>query len=101
MQTSVKQGNSGPQSASRQSARLGCVPVERLPHLRAWRERQSYGLRELAREAGLNQGTLYRLELLGTPAQPRTVRTLARVLGITVQQLRQALPSDNEVGPRT
>jgi DNA-binding phage protein len=60
-----------------------------------WRERQSFGLRELAREAGLNQATLYRLEVLGTPAQPKTVRALARALGITVQQLRQAPPSDS------
>lgn len=99
MQSLIKQREGYLQSSSRHSARLAYVRVEQLPHLRAWRERQSYGLRELAREAGLNQATLYRLEVLGTPAQPRTVRVLARALGITVQQLRQA-PPDNEAGPR-
>jgi alkylhydroperoxidase family enzyme len=75
--------------------------VERLPHLRAWREYQSFGLREVARMADLNQATLYNIEVLGRPAQPRTVRTLAKALGITVQQLRQAPPAGNEVGPRS
>ena len=68
---------------------VACAPVESLPHLRAWREYQSFGQRELARLAGLNQATIYNLEILGKPAQPKTVRALAKALGITVQQLRQ------------
>lgn len=81
------------QSASERHAPVGCEPVEPLPYLRAWRIHQSYGLRELARDAGLNQATLHRIEVLGTPAQPKTVRALAKALGITVQQIRQAPPS--------
>ena len=73
--------------------------MEPLPHLREWREHQSFGQREIARLAGVNQATLYNLEVLGRPAQPKTVRLLARALGITVQQLRQA-PPDNEMGPQ-
>ena len=80
------------QSSVRQEARLVFVPVEPLPHLRAWREHQSFGQREIAGLAGLNQATLYHLEVLGRPAQPRTVRALAKALGISVQQLRQAPP---------
>jgi DNA-binding XRE family transcriptional regulator len=68
--------------------------VESLPHLRAWRQHQSFGQRELAQIAGLNQATLYNLEVLGRPAQPKTVRALARALGISVQQLRQVPPSN-------
>jgi DNA-binding XRE family transcriptional regulator len=67
--------------------------VERLPHLRAWREYQSFGQRELAVLAGLNQATLYNIEVLERPAQPKTVRALAKALGITVQQIRRQPPT--------
>jgi transcriptional regulator with XRE-family HTH domain len=70
--------------------------VESLPHLREWREHLSYGQRELARLADVSIGTLRNLELLGRPAQPRTVRALAKSLGITVQQLRQAPPQSDD-----
>jgi transcriptional regulator with XRE-family HTH domain len=66
---------------------------EPLPNLRAWRHHQSYSLRELAKLAELNRATLQRLELLGTPARPRTVRVLARALGISPSELRRQPPA--------
>jgi len=98
MQSIVKHRQSAVKSTFEHAAPVASSPVERLPYLRAWRERQSFGLRELAREAGLNQATLYNLEVLERPAQPKTVRALARALGITVQQIRRAPPTD-EMGP--
>jgi transcriptional regulator with XRE-family HTH domain len=69
------------------------VDDERLPHLRAWRRRQSFSLRETAAAAGLNRATIIRLEARGTPARPKTVRVLAHALGITPSELRRKPPT--------
>jgi ribosome-binding protein aMBF1 (putative translation factor) len=66
------------------------VETEPLPHLRAWRRHVAVSRRELAQRAELDAATIRRIEDLGSPARPRTVRTLAGALGITPAALRQA-----------
>jgi lambda repressor-like predicted transcriptional regulator len=64
-----------------------------LCRIRAWRHHQSFSLRDLAALAELNKTTLHRLEVLGTPARPSTVRILARALGISPSEQRRQPPT--------
>jgi hypothetical protein len=66
---------------------------EPLPYLGAWRRHLSWSQRALAASAHLDASTLHRLELLGSPARPSTVRALASALGITPSELRRQPPA--------
>ena len=50
--------------------------------LRGLRERQALSLRELADISGVNYNAIWRIEVGRTGAQPRTVRRLAKALGV-------------------
>lgn len=54
-----------------------------LPQLRHYRDRRALTQLELAEAAGLTPATISRLEHQHKTAWPKTVRTLARVLGVT------------------
>ena len=56
--------------------------------LRYWRIARGYGVRELARRAGIMHRTVIRLER-GEPGQPATFRKLASVLGIEPLQIAE------------
>jgi transcriptional regulator with XRE-family HTH domain len=87
-----------------------------LPHLRAWRLHHGLTQDQLAERAGVQQSTVYRLEVLGLSAHRPTVRVLADALGTTVddllagpprgwrptrrQRVRPTESDDNEMGPR-
>jgi DNA-binding XRE family transcriptional regulator len=71
---------------------------------------------QLAEQAGVQQSTIYRLEVLGLSAHRPTVRVLADALGTTVdellagpprgwrptrrQRVRRTKSDNNEMGPR-
>ena len=60
------------------------VDVHKLKQLR---EDRVLSQRELAREAGLAQGTVWRLENGFEQAHPRTIRKIAGVLGVEPKEL--------------
>ena len=60
------------------------VDVEKLRHLR---EDRVLSQRELARMAGLAQGTVWRLENGFPEARPSTIRKLAEALGVEPREL--------------
>ena len=55
--------------------------------LKRLRENQVLSQRELAREAGLAQGTIWRLENGYLEAHPSTIRKIAGVLGVEPREL--------------
>ena len=55
--------------------------------LRNIRERQALSLRELSGLSGVNYNAIWRIEVGRTGAQPRTVRRLARALGVEPHEL--------------
>jgi transcriptional regulator with XRE-family HTH domain len=58
-----------------------------LPGLKAARQKAGLTQNELAKLAGVGRGTVYRLETLERGGYPRTLRRLARALGVTPAQL--------------
>ena len=50
--------------------------------LRELRERQALSLRELSHFSGVNYNAIWRIEVGRTGAKPRTIRKLARALGV-------------------
>jgi transcriptional regulator with XRE-family HTH domain len=60
------------------------VDVQKLKRLR---EDQVLSQRELARKAGLAQGTVWRLESGILQAHPRTIRKIAGALGVKPREL--------------
>lgn len=60
------------------------VDVEKLKRLR---EEQVLSQRELARMAGVTHATVWRLENGFTEAQAKTIRKLARALGVQAKEL--------------
>jgi transcriptional regulator with XRE-family HTH domain len=60
------------------------VNVQRLRELRRLRV---LSMRELEEEAGISYNTIWRLETGRTGAQPRTIRKLARALGVGPHEL--------------
>jgi transcriptional regulator with XRE-family HTH domain len=60
------------------------VDVQKLKRLR---EDQVLSQRELARRAGLAQGTVWRLESGFSEAHPHTIRKLAEALGLDPREL--------------
>jgi transcriptional regulator with XRE-family HTH domain len=55
--------------------------------LRKFRKEQAWSQRDLARESGVAQDTISRLESGQREAQPRTVRRLAEALGVEPREL--------------
>ncbi len=55
--------------------------------LRALRERQALSLRDLSDVSGVNYNAIWRIEVGRTGAQPRTVRRLAKALGVKPHEL--------------
>jgi transcriptional regulator with XRE-family HTH domain len=55
--------------------------------LRQLRREQAWSQRDLARESGVSQDAIARLELGQREAQPRTVRRLAAALGVEPREL--------------
>ena len=58
--------------------------MERLKELR---EARALSLRELANEAGVGHNTIYRIEHGQANVLPRTVRRLAKALGVEPREL--------------
>ena len=56
-------------------------------NLRALRRRSAYSQAELAERAGVRQVTVARIELGQTQPRPRTIRKLAKALGVEPWQL--------------
>ena len=56
--------------------------------LKELREDQAYSARELAEIAGVNYRTVLRIEGGQTNVQPRTLRKLAKALGVEPRELR-------------
>ena len=56
--------------------------------LKHHREGAMMSQRELAKQSGVTQSTIWELETLGRGANPRTVRKLAEALGVTAEDLR-------------
>ncbi len=50
--------------------------------VRELRERQALSLRELSELAGVNYNAIWRIEVGRTGAMPRTIRKLAKALGV-------------------
>lgn len=65
---------------------------EFLPYLAAWRAEKNLTQAELAERAGVERANLSRFEHQRLKARLRTVVRLARALGITTDELRQAPP---------
>ena len=65
------------------------------PRLRYWREYRALTLRELAAAAGVAYRTVWRAEN-GYAAEARTVRKLARALGVEPHQLTQPEPDQGQ-----
>jgi transcriptional regulator with XRE-family HTH domain len=55
--------------------------------LRKLRREHAWSQRDLARESGVAQDTITRLETGQREAQPRTVRRLAKALGVEPREL--------------
>jgi transcriptional regulator with XRE-family HTH domain len=55
--------------------------------LRKLRKEHAWSQRDLARESGVAQDTITRLETEQREAQPRTVRRLAEALGVEPREL--------------
>ena len=55
--------------------------------LKSLREERVFSQRELARMAGLTHQTVWRLENGSREAHPRTIRKLARALGVRASEL--------------
>lgn len=66
-----------------------------VPRLRRVRERQALTMRELAAQAGVALGTVYRLEH-GKPAELPTVRKLAAALGVRPHELMAPEPDEGQ-----
>jgi HTH-type transcriptional regulator, competence development regulator len=60
------------------------IDVEKLKELR---EARALSLRELAQEAGVGHNTIYRIEHGQGNVLPRTLRRLARALGVEPSEL--------------
>jgi transcriptional regulator with XRE-family HTH domain len=60
------------------------IDMEKLKELR---ETRALSLRELANEAGVGHNTIYRIEHGQGNAHPRTVRRLAKALGVEPREL--------------
>jgi transcriptional regulator with XRE-family HTH domain len=60
------------------------IDVEKLKELR---EARALSLRELANEAGVGHNTIYRIEHGQGNVLPRTVRRLAKALGVEPREL--------------
>jgi transcriptional regulator with XRE-family HTH domain len=60
------------------------INVEKLKELR---EARALSLRELANEAGVGHNTIYRIEHGQRNVLPRTVRRLAKALGVEPREL--------------
>jgi transcriptional regulator with XRE-family HTH domain len=60
------------------------IDVQKLKELR---EARALSLRELANEAGVGHNTIYRIEHGQENALPRTVRRLAKALGVQPREL--------------
>lgn len=55
--------------------------------LKELREERALSQRELAKEAGITHNTIYRIENGQTHAWPRTIRKLAKALGVEPKEL--------------
>ena len=55
--------------------------------LKELRKRRVLTMEELAEKAGIGRGTIWRLEHGVMGAQPRTIRKLARALGVEPEEL--------------
>jgi len=55
--------------------------------LRKLREQQALSLRELSTLSGVNYNSIWRIEVGRTGAKPRTVRLLAKALGVAPHEL--------------
>ena len=62
--------------------------------LRELRRRRVLTLQELAEKAGVGRNTIWRLEHGVMGAQPRTIRKLAKALGIEPEELVRAEGGD-------
>jgi transcriptional regulator with XRE-family HTH domain len=71
----------------------GRVP---LPHLRDWRLQAFLSQAELAKLAGLTQGTISELETSKNAANFKTVKKLCLALRITAQQLVYDAPTTSK-----
>jgi transcriptional regulator with XRE-family HTH domain len=58
-----------------------------MARLRELRRRRVLTLEELAEKAGVGRNTIWRLEHGVMGAQPRTIRKLARALGVEAEEL--------------
>jgi transcriptional regulator with XRE-family HTH domain len=67
------------------------IDVEKLKELR---EARALSLRELANEAGVGHNTIYRIEHGQGNVLPRTVRRLAKALGVEPRELIKRSGSD-------
>jgi transcriptional regulator with XRE-family HTH domain len=67
-------------------ARLASVEVD-VQKLRDLRRRRVLTLEELAQKAGVGRNTVWRLEHGVMGAQPRTIRKLAKALGVEPEEL--------------
>lgn len=75
---SVRQRHNEPQSAMASSVSI---------NLRSLRQRQAYSQAELAELAGVRKVTVARIELGRVNPRPRTIRKLAKALGVEPWQL--------------
>ena len=67
---------------------LDCRVVEvNAQRLRELREQRVLSMRELDERAGVSYHTIWRLENGKTGAHPRTIRRLAKALGVTPREL--------------
>ena len=55
--------------------------------LRELRQRRVLTLHELEKKSGVSYNTIWRLENRGTGAHPRTIRKLAKALGVDPEEL--------------
>src|SRR5215203_3781897 len=75
---------------------LGRMRLERLRHIR---EQAGYSQQELADESGVSQHSISELELGRRRPQGRTLRKLAKVLGVEVADLRKDPESPKAEAP--
>ena len=59
--------------------------------IRELRQRKLLSQRELAERAGVSETTIVKLELGATRPQPRTLRKIAEVLGLSPEEMADTL----------
>lgn len=68
-------------------------------NIKKWRERRFYSQAELARLVGISANSIYRIEKETYNPRPQTVRKIAEVLAVSLEELTQEADNKNSSSP--